>query len=110
MRCNLTNCTNEGFNSFHLSPFFLIRNFIKKDLANYRGISNQIRILRLYDEEKANIIKRQGRRRGKERERIERRIPVHNYSIGSTSGIVDLRFITHRLSNGSMVCARFNFV
>lgn len=44
MRCNLTNCTNEGFNSFHLSPFFLIRNFIKKDLANYRGISNQIRI------------------------------------------------------------------
>lgn len=40
----------------------------------------------------------------------EARIRAYNYSIGTTSGIVDLRFVTHRLSNDSMVCARFNFV
>lgn len=51
-------------------------------------------------------------RRGSSLKRILKRfgVQVHNYSIGTTSGIVDLRFITHRLSNGSMVCACFNFV
>lgn len=49
---------------------------------------------------------------GSSLKRIQKRLGIraYNYSIGTTSGIVDLRFVTHRLSNGSMVCARFNFV